>query len=153
MSDHDAKAKRIDGFRRILRENFPDRGALSAIAVVVLLYVVMEALGITCPILFVMGISCAGCGMSRAWLALLRLDVVAAFHYHPLFWLPPVCLFLFFLRRHFSDKVKKLLIAAVVVLMLAVYLARMLDPDDAIVVFEPQKGIVFRLLSEVGFSW
>lgn len=39
---------------------------VSAIAVVVLLYLVLEGFGITCPIKFLTGISCAGCGMSRA---------------------------------------------------------------------------------------
>ena len=42
---------------------------VSAIAVVVLLYLVLEGFGITCPIKFLTGISCAGCGMSRAWIA------------------------------------------------------------------------------------
>ena len=36
------------------------------------LYAVMEAVGITCPIKFLTGISCMGCGMSRAWMAVLR---------------------------------------------------------------------------------
>lgn len=42
---------------------------VSAIAVVVLLYLILEGFGITCPIKFLTGISCAGCGMSRAWIA------------------------------------------------------------------------------------
>lgn len=34
------------------------------------------------------GIPCAGCGMTRAYLALLRLDIHAAFEYHCLFPIP-----------------------------------------------------------------
>lgn len=49
------------------------RGMVSAIAAVVILYIVLECFGITCPIKFITGVSCAGCGMSRAWLACLRL--------------------------------------------------------------------------------
>ena len=45
------------------------RGMISAIAAVVILYIVLECFGITCPIKFITGVSCAGCGMSRAWLA------------------------------------------------------------------------------------
>lgn len=36
------------------------------------------------------GIICPACGMSRAWLAALRLDLSAAFFYHPLFWSVPL---------------------------------------------------------------
>ena len=61
---------------------------IQALAAVALFYIVIESLGVTCPILFLTGISCAGCGMSRAWLSLLRLDLAGAFAFHPLFWLP-----------------------------------------------------------------
>lgn len=36
-----------------------------------------------CPFRFFFGISCPGCGMTRALLAALRLDFAAAFSYHP----------------------------------------------------------------------
>ncbi len=36
------------------------------------------------------GLICPACGMSRAWLAALRLDIGAAFRYHPMFWSIPV---------------------------------------------------------------
>lgn len=31
-------------------------------------------------------VPCPTCGMSRAWLAVFRLDMSAAFQYHPMFW-------------------------------------------------------------------
>ena len=33
---------------------------------------------------------CPGCGMTRACLALCRLDFIAAFSYHPMFWSVPL---------------------------------------------------------------
>ncbi len=60
-------------------------GPLGAILGIALFYLLLESLGITCPIKFCTGISCAGCGMSRAWLALLRGDLGAAVSFHPLF--------------------------------------------------------------------
>ena len=63
---------------------------ICAVTAVVVLYMAMESIGITCPIKFITGISCAGCGMSRAWLAFLQLDMAKAFAYHPLFWLVPI---------------------------------------------------------------
>lgn len=38
-----------------------------------------------CPYDYIFGISCPGCGMTRAFLSLLRLDFASAFYYHPLF--------------------------------------------------------------------
>lgn len=35
-------------------------------------------------------VSCPGCGMTRAWMAALRLDFGAAFGYHWMFWSVPV---------------------------------------------------------------
>lgn len=35
------------------------------------------------------GLPCPGCGMSRAWLAVLRGDIAVALAYHPLFWTVP----------------------------------------------------------------
>lgn len=71
-----------------------------------LLTVLMAAVGLVwlillpgCPVRNLTGIPCPGCGMSRAWWAWLRLDVDAAFAYHPMFWAVPVFFWLF--RRDF----------------------------------------------------
>ena len=50
-------------------------------------------LGVGCPIRYVTGIPCPGCGLTRAYWAVLHLDFAAAFSYHPLFWLVPFLLF------------------------------------------------------------
>ena len=44
------------------------RQNISALFTIAVFYLILESVfGITCPILFLTGISCAGCGMSRAW--------------------------------------------------------------------------------------
>lgn len=48
------------------------------------------AMGWPCTFRSVTGIPCPGCGLSRAWLAALRLDFTAAFAYHPMFWAIPM---------------------------------------------------------------
>lgn len=43
-----------------------------------------------CVLRSISGIPCITCGMSRAWLCALRLDIAGAFGHHPMFWAIPV---------------------------------------------------------------
>lgn len=59
------------------------------------------------PCLFraALSIICPGCGMSRAYLSLLRGDLAAAFRYHPMFWSVPVlALYILYDGTLFSNK-------------------------------------------------
>lgn len=127
-----------------MRKN--DAAALLGIAV---LYLCMELVGITCPIRFVTGVSCAGCGMSRAWLALLRLDFAQAFRYHPLCLVPVPAALLLLFRRRLPRRVSYAALGGIAALFLAVYAVRLADPADWIVVFEPANGLLGRLLGFV----
>ena len=120
------------------------RSLVPAAAGVVLFYAVLARAGIGCPIRFLSGISCAGCGMSRAWLSLLRGDFVAAAFYHPLFWLPPLAVLVWLLRGRLPRKLAACLAWTACALFLAVYAWRMADPEDSIVVFHPESGLLFR---------
>ena len=52
---------------------------------------------VPCLFRYVTGVICPGCGLSRAWLAALRLDLLSAFSYHPMFWsIPVLALFVLF---------------------------------------------------------
>lgn len=125
------------------------RNDVGAVLIIAALYLGMELLGVTCPILFLTGISCAGCGMSRAWLALLRLDLSSAFAYHPLFWLPVPAAAVLLLRRRIPGTVYRLTLGGMAALFLAVYAVRLLSPEDTVVVFAPSQGLVLRLLSRL----
>lgn len=119
---------------------------MAATAAVVVLYVVLENLGITCPIKFFTGISCAGCGMSRAWLSVLRLDMAGAFRYHPLFFLPPVVLVVILLKSKINIKIYKIIIFTIIIMFAIVYICRLIWSGDDVVVFEPQNNILFRII-------
>lgn len=101
---------------------------------------------IGCPIRFLTGICCPGCGISRAILAALSGNIVAAFHYHPLFWYPLVWLVLWIFRQHFSNAQVKFFLLASIILYLAVYLFRMVSGSD-IVFCRPQTGMIYRMIS------
>lgn len=122
---------------------------LQAIASIILFYVVVEAFGVTCPILFLTGISCAGCGMSRAWIALLGGDLAGAFAFHPLFWLPVPAAVLLLFRDRVPSRAFRWSAGTVCALFFVVYLVRMLAPEDTVVVFQPWQGLMGRMVSRV----
>lgn len=69
--------------RRLLRILLLTLGLAAAAAVFVLL--AKAGIGIGCPFHKLTGLQCPGCGNSRAAMALLRLDLAAAFSYNPTF--------------------------------------------------------------------
>lgn len=76
------------------------------ITIVLLAYVAVRViLDMPCPILHFIGIPCPGCGMTRALLSVLKLELASAFDFHYMFWSLPL-LYLFFLcdGRLFKNK-------------------------------------------------
>ncbi len=57
---------------------------LAAVAVIIILGILIVTNIYDCPLDYFLGIPCPLCGMSRAFLSLLRLDFADAFYYHPL---------------------------------------------------------------------
>ena len=122
------------------------RGMISAIVAVVILYIFLECFGITCPIKFITGVSCAGCGMSRAWLACLRFYFKKSFYYHPLFIFPPCMVCVFLMRNKINAVIYKVFTGFVLLFFCAIYLYRMIAGNNDIVFFEPQHNIIFQIL-------
>ncbi len=111
------------------------RRALSCIGALFVAWLALYLLDIGCVFRLMTGIPCPGCGMTRAWLAALRLDFAAAFAYHPLFWVVPIAFVLAFVREEVaSSKLKRGIDIAVIVLcvlVVAVWIVRLINPADA----------------------
>ena len=122
---------------------------ITSVAAVVVLYVILESFGVTCPIKYITGISCAGCGMSRAWISLLHFNIHEAFMYHPLFFLPPVVVIVMLLKSKINIKFYKIFMFTIAGAFVIVYLYRMFIGDGNVVVFEPQNNIVFRIIRKL----
>ena len=123
------------------------KNEIKTISIILVFYIVIESIGITCPIKFLTGVSCAGCGMSRAFLSALKLDFISAFHFHPLFWLviPAILLFIFKNKIPFF----KVCFIFIVTLFIIVYLIRMFQPNDNIVVFNPKSGFIYQVIHKL----
>ena len=119
---------------------------LAALAAIAALYAALHFLGMGCPIKAITGVSCAGCGMTRAWLSALSGDWAAAFSYHPLFWVVPFGVLVFFLRKRLPRRLVTVLAWAAGIAFVAVYAVRLADPEDTVVVFAPETGLLHRIL-------
>lgn len=119
------------------------------ILAVALVYGVMFACGITCPIRFLTGISCPGCGMTRAVFSALRFRFADAFRFHPL-WilLLPAVASIGYLSFKKKRNARRAVVIACVALLLAVYVLR-LATGSAIVTFEPTRGAIARLIRRI----
>lgn len=105
----------------------------------------MEISGIGCPIKWITGINCAGCGMTRAVFFAVQLRFSEAFHYHPLFWLLPFLAAFFIFRDRLSKRIQKSVIWIAVICFAAVYVFRLLDPENTVVTVELESSLPVRL--------
>lgn len=120
------------------------RSAITVLVAIVFLYLFFFSVGITCPIKFVTGVSCAGCGMSRAWFHALTFRFKEAFAYNPAFWVVPFLALSFWLQKR-KPLIGRIGLIIFFGIMLVTYGIRMVDLTDSIVVFAPQDGLVYRI--------
>ena len=148
---HHRIEKRVNMLKKLLsllkskkKEFLP---ALEAIFAVVLLYAFFHISGIGCPIHFATGISCPGCGMTRAFFSFIRFRFADAFHYHPLVYVMPLIVLILLIKRHISKRFYQILMFTFIVLFVSIYLVRMCDPTNDIVEFHPEQGFIFRTIT------
>ncbi len=83
-----------------------------------------------CPIKMIFRIPCLGCGLTRAMISFVRLDLVGAFKYHPLFWLIGAELIYLIFKKYIIKKinikpiVELLMLIITVILLIIVYIIR-----------------------------
>ena len=118
-----------------------------SIVAIVTLYGFFTLVGIGCPIKFVTGISCAGCGMTRAWISLLRGDVKEAFNYHCLFILPLLYVIILVLRKKIPDRAYKIICFIMISMFVGVYIVRLLNPNDTVVNVDITNGFLYKLIA------
>src|SRR5690625_1103272 len=112
---------------------------------VTIFYIILFALGFTCPIKALTGISCPGCGMTRAFISLLNLKPSLAFYYHPLFPLVIIFAIAFFFKEKIPERVKKYGIIFIISMFFLIYFLRIMDVSNDIVVFRPKDSLIYKL--------
>ena len=109
---------------------------------------IMWMLNIPCPIKHVTGISCAGCGMSRAILSALKLDFSSAFAYHPL-WVVviPAVIALVLLGANGKKRASNVLLVSLCALFFITWIIRIVLRDE-IVSINFSESAIAKLFSE-----
>lgn len=118
------------------------RKGIEAVLGIALFYLIMALLGAGCPIAFFTGISCAGCGMTRAWLSFLKGDMQLALYYHPLFWMVIPLAVWIPAGRVMKRKLYQTGLAVVAIAFVLLYIWRMLWGDGTVVYFRPAQGAI-----------
>ena len=103
-SDKDSPTAKHIIFRKAKDIRNP-RAKIILIASLGIYALILRLTDIGCPIRFLTGLPCPGCGMTRALLCGLRLDLAGAFEHHMMFWsLPIIFLGILFDGRLFKKK-------------------------------------------------
>ena len=122
------------------------------IAIVVLLtYLILSIVGLaSCPMRYVFGITCPGCGVTRAFVTAFSGDLSTAFFYHPLWPAFPVVIILMIVF-HFKKMQKAFDITGLVAcgVAIAVYLYRLLFTDSFVVAWNIDGCLISRWISEL----
>lgn len=100
-------------------------GCLAAIAG---LYGIWLLFDLPCVPRTLTGIPCITCGLTRAWLAVLRLDLRGAFLQYPMFWSIPLLVLYFLFDGHLfpGRKVNNGILGMILAGLFVIYFARLL---------------------------
>lgn len=79
------------------------------------IYIVLKILNyfgivIYCPISYLTGYYCPGCGITRMFISLFKLDIYQAFRYNPLIFIYLVCLVIYIIVDLFTHKLNKIIL-------------------------------------------
>ncbi len=102
-----------------------------------------------CPTRVFLGVTCPGCGMSRALEAMLRLDFALAASCHPLVFFLPIAGIVFLFRKKIPPKIMCALIAVAGIALTAVYIYRLVTGSE-IVYIDFTRGKIYEFLQGIG---
>lgn len=116
------------------------------VGVAILLFL-FYMIGPGCPQQAFLGISCPGCGMTRAYIQLIQGNIRSAFFYHPGFFLVPPALFLFWYQKKLSVRWFQVGISIILVLFISIYFYRMLH-HDPVLICDIRQGYLYKIWQE-----
>lgn len=122
---------------------------ITIILIIVIIYAVGMLFGITCPILYFTGISCPGCGMTRAWINIFDGNLQKAFIFHPLFWMPLLVGLLWLIKNKIDKEYMKNIYRVLLSLILIVWFLRFFIENDPASQFNPKEGMIINIIESI----
>ncbi len=120
--------------------------AMKLLGIVGIYILVMTITGIGCPFLYITGIPCLGCGMTRACVSMVTFKWKTALYYHPLcVGIPFLAVFIVF-HKNMETRKKNVLFGSVIAVFAIVYLVRLLAPSDEIVKMDIENGLIYKII-------
>jgi hypothetical protein len=117
---------------------------------VAIVYLILSLFEIpTCPSKVFLGIPCPGCGLSRAFMSVLRLDFAAAFEFHPA-WPLVAAAIIAISVLWVLGKTRAYGIVGIfaIVILIGIYIYRVVFTEDAVVDWNFESGLIYR-----GYIW
>lgn len=102
-----------------------------------------------CPIKFLTGIPCPGCGMTRACTACLRFDFAAAFNAHPLFPIVPLFIAYLLFEEMLPKSVSTAACVTFLVLFVGVYIFRVFFTENPVTSIDLEHGFVVQSINKI----
>lgn len=112
------------------------------VAATIVLFVIIK---IPCPFRLITGVSCLGCGMTRAYLSVLRFDFAKAFYFHPLWPFVPVSIACYIWTRFKKPKLGNVVILISALAMIIVYVIRWFTGPEEVVYVDFTETIFYRI--------
>lgn len=134
------------------------KNVISILTIVLIYMFFLRYTQIGCPIRFLFGIPCMGCGMTRAIIALLSMDFEKAIYYHPLVFLVPVIIILICIEDKLvvirKQLVQKIWIIIIISFFIT-YLIRLIF-SNSVVQINIKDGFIYQVINhlrEEGIIW
>lgn len=114
-----------------------------------LIILVFWIFDLPCIIKLLTGLSCPGCGMTRAYISLLSLDFSAAFYYHPIWFLVPVWVAIYALVYFKFPRAKEIVVALGALALLVTYIVRWFTGPCEIVNYDFETTVYYRIYNKI----
>lgn len=121
------------------------RTIIDAVAVAAAIFIFFIILKIPCPFRLLTGVSCIGCGMTRAYLNALQFNFLEAFYFHPLWPLVPVSVGCYIWARVKKPSLGNLVIFVSAMAMLTVYAIRWFTGPSEVVYADMTETVYYRI--------
>ena len=122
------------------------KAVISLVLTLALYCAISMVLHIPCPIVWLTGVSCPGCGITRACLSLCRLDFAKALYYNPsIFFVLPAAVLIVVFSLKKMVKARKTVVILAAAGMVLVYICRMAVLHSPVLELDPRNGVIPRL--------